>query len=491
MSTTSRVETVIVINCDMGRGILPSFRDSSFRPLDVANAYAQHKYLAQVEGSKPKGAVNSTMQPLSASLKAFFTFCANDKSKSGGDIPWDETDGERLGRFRDYCFEQTLKDSRNVSSLSAKRTTNIKLTHIYDLFVWAQEEGHARPKTIGMRDCRIKSSLVLLKERPDAVRLATVRLMYPAMFSGAADGSRAGRPQHWPTPNEIDTLVDIFRAQPNAHASRRNILLTRIGEHSGWRAASVLSLTTDQFSDELIQQGLARGDKRFQVTPPTQKLGYSNSFGVPWELAFDIQRYVGSSHDPSQMGPRQNLIADLGTTEGEAQERVFLACGGKCAGHPLTPRSLSEIFSAAFELAGAQRRAAYHSLRRGFGDKVMRAEILFRIRNGLSTAMEEVVHAVAQQLGHRSKLAYRSYTRVMLSLENHSVEEELRDQVASLQARLSDADAAHQTLRELLDTEQRLRERAEAEVGVLRSLLTAQGAIAGRSPLRRPLVAKR
>jgi hypothetical protein len=483
MRQTKRVTT---INTKMPRGLLPTFRDAKFATFPVATEFAQVEYLRHKDKTKRVGAVNSAMKRLSTATSQFLDFFLKQPDvKSEADI-WDAVDEDSLGRFRDECLKQTLADSRGKDEDSAKRTTNLKLMRMYDLLAWGQVEGKIPPKTIGMRGCSVKSSAAYLLEHPERAHLATVKKLYPLLYADAGEHSRMAAPQHTPTPLEVEAIEDVFRAQPNVHAGRRNGILTTLGHHRGWRAGSVLSLTTDQFSDELIEKGQKSGHKEFQVTPPTQKLGYSVSYGLPWALAYRIQAYIRTSTEQEKKGGRQLLMEEYGVTEKEACNMIFLACGGRGRSTALLPQSLSEIFSAAFRLAGVSQRCGYHSLRRDFADGQMRAQIEYRMRHGLSTALEEVVPLMSAQLGHSSKTAYRSYVRVMAHLWNHSVEEELRTQVIALEAEVEQSKSSADTLRQALDDERAARLQAEAELAALKMKLASGNGSSSGPRIGRP-----
>jgi hypothetical protein len=442
-------------------------------------------YLSNKDKTKTVGAVNSMMKNLSTAVSQFLEFFLRRPGIATEEDIWSTVDDTSLALFRDRCCEQTQADIRGKDTSSAQRTTNLKLMRIYDLLAWAQVEGNIPSKTIGMRGCNVESTAAFVRLHPERVNLSTMKRMYPLLFAEAGDDTRTAAPQHTPTPLELEAIEDVFRAQANPYAGRRNGLLTTLGHHRGWRAGSVLSLMTDQFSDALIEQGLKSGHTEFQVTPPSQKRGYTVPYGLPWELVYRIQAYIRTSDDPEKKGGRQLLMEACGTTEKEAKGLIFLACGGRGRGRQLLAQSLSEIFSAAFKLAGVSQRSGYHSLRRDFGDSYMRAQLEFRTRNGLSTAMEDVVPMVAAALGHSSKTAYRSYVRVMAHMWNHSVEEELRGQVIALESLVEQSRDSHDTLRTAYDAERKARLRAEAELAELKAMVAKGKAPRANRPLRK------
>ena len=466
-------DLVVAINSKMQHGMLPSFRDTKHRTIELPTAYAASVYADIAGGRSEIGATNTKMKKVSTALKQFTNYLMNRAIKPDSATIFDDIQLDTFKGFCKWLVSYLTERERPSVEREAQDTANEKIAIVYDFLAWAQIEKLIPPNTIGHRGCRIKSTRVLVLGRPDLTSLATSKRMYPLLYSGTGKGGRGSAFQHFPTPLELQAIDEVFQRQPDKHAGARNRLLTVIGTHRGWRASSVLSLTTDQFSDAQIERCEKAGLKTFEVTPPFQKGAKHKSFGLPWALTYRIRQYIRNSDDPEEKGGRQLLMEAARVTEEQAKEHIFLACGGIHRGHPLTAQSLSEIFSDAFQLIGASDRAAYHSLRRGFGDGYMRREIEFRQREGLSTEMKEVVAAVSMALGQSSQTAYRAYVRVMLHKTNHSNEEALIDQVNALQNDVERGLKAHETLRLVLEDERRMREDAQSKVKALETQVKA------------------
>lgn len=222
-------------------------------------------------------------------------------------------------------------------------------------------------------------------------------------------------------------------------------MLMRLLDATGFRRASANSLTTDLFSDAVIDKAVKDGLKHISVVPPEQKFGYNRAFPVPINLAIAINRYVNTE--------RRQLLEKAGYTKADTsihQNRIFLSTSHATRGMPLTHGAVSKIFGGAFRALGRKVGAGTHSFRRKFAEERWAEEIEFRMREGLSLAYEDIALAVADDLGHESIVSQDAYHRVLTRIRKLSVEQHLRNQAAELNDENAQLRGENAALRSLL-----------------------------------------
>lgn len=413
-------------------GTVPTFRKSDHTFLDAPTDYCDYVYENnRLRGKLSKSkSLKSAMDPAAYTLRWFFAFLI------ARSIDWMNVTDEILADFRDWAYKQTRLDERSRDEWSARRTTNVKLHVIYTFYCWAVEEARLLPEsTFGPRNCAITSTL-LHTQHVDFHDPRDEEHLYPLCFKKVGEGSRTKGGQYWATTRDLGLLEEHFWYCHGDAVAARDALILAIGDSMGWRIESINSLVVQDFAQELIDEAEAAGDAGLLVRPAKQKFGYAKPFEVPWPLVYRIRSYIEQD--------RAAIIKSCGVTEKDAEYRVFLSA---TEGTPLTDGTLVKEFSGAFRAIGAKKGAGTHSLRRKFAEDVIREEIEFRIRSGLSTARENVIPAVAERLGHNSDIAQSAYIRVTRNMRLKSIEQELKDKANEDAATIAALRAENSALR--------------------------------------------
>lgn len=413
-------------------GRVPTFRQSDHTFLDAPTDYCDYIY----ENRKLRGkllkskSLKSAIDAAAYTLRWFFSFIIIRS------IDWKDVTDENLADFRDWAYKQTRLDERSRGEWSAKRTTNVKLRVIYTFYCWAVEEARLLPESaFGPRNCAITSTL-LNTQQGDFYDPRDEEHLYPVCFKKVGEGSRTKGGQYWATTRDLGLLEEHFWYCRGDAVAAREALILAIGDSMGWRIESINSLVVQDFDQNLIDEAEAAGDAGLLVRPEKQKFGYSKPFEVPWPLVYRICSYIEQD--------RAAIMKSRGVTEKEAEYRVFLSTR---EGTPLTDGTLVKEFSGAFRAVGAKKGAGTHSLRRKFAEDILREEIEFRIRAGLSTAREDVIPAVAERLGQNSNMAQAAYIRVTRNMRLKSIEQELKDKANEDAATIAALRAENSALR--------------------------------------------
>ncbi|WP_232221342.1 hypothetical protein [Burkholderia sp. WSM2232] len=353
-----------------------------------------------------------------------------------------QLDDDLLREFRSVAFEATKNAAASRGhDYQAETTTNTKLRYIYECIDECQYSRLLPPNTIGWENCRIKSSLPDVRTRQSRLDLRSMR-KYPLLFDRTGGKTDVDLGQYWMTDEDVRLVEEHFRTAQNKHAQERNVLLLRTGELQGWRAASINSLTVEQFSPNAFH-AQANND-RFLIRPGTQKGRKRFAFEMRWELANEIARYVRED--------RQALLQALNKDESTAQSKVFL---NVVEGTPLEDKTIYQLFSTALRSLGRPKGAASHSMRRRKGQSLTEEEIDFRKREHLSLAREDIQDAVAAELGHASRESQRAYVmthkiRRLQTVEEkqHALIEQLRSENGALKSENRDLKSRIVTLLE-------------------------------------------
>jgi hypothetical protein len=418
-----------------------AFRDRDHRLMTEPTDYVDFVRRNAEKSQKSPTAIRSAVDAALYAVKALHV----SLSKSHLELA-DLTDS-LLEKYRNQWLQNTKRKSHSRGELRAKQTTNVKLRNVYTYLNWCQETGRVPSDTIGWTGCYVKSSLPSVG-RSEVPAVYTDTHKHPLVYSRIGEKSRRGRRQHWATEQQIADLEMWLYENENRHAAQRDQLIVRIVDVIAWRKGTVLGLTIDDFSDERISEAERRNAGVFHVEPAIQKGGNALTFSLSWPLTYRIVHYINDETG------RADLMKNAQATEAVARRHIFLNCK---TGKPLTPAGTSSRLSFAFKAVGFPLGAGLHSIRRGTAKRTVRAEIEFRQRNGLSTAVEDITDAVSEKLGHTSRFSQRSYLEVLSDKRLLSVEEQLiaqvdeekatnaalAAQVARLQEQLSNPQARH------------------------------------------------
>ena len=388
--------------------------------LDYAISIAKQKSAA---GSSSQ-AYKSLIEGLAYALKDAAEFMRSRR------ITWRDFDDDRLTAYRSWSYKRTAKNARGKDDLSAKRSVNIRLRHLYRCFAWIQERALLIQGFVGWNACRIRSTLPSLHQEDDGRRMdSTDREKYPLCYRRVGEGSRTTR-QHFLSDQQADEVEAHLMNRQDPFVAERNILMLRIVRTVGLRRASVNSLTVDDFSDEAIADA-ERAQKDLRVTPAVQKFGHQDGFDVPLVVAHHLSRFIKTSRAERMDANQWN--------ESLSERRVFFSA---TTGKPLSNGAISKLFRPAFRASGAPKGSGLHSGRRGFATANAALELAVRQRDGRSTAPEDVMLPVSRRLGHSSIDSIDPYIDANLAISNNSLEAKLRKEVLAKDIALHEAKTA-------------------------------------------------
>lgn len=393
---------------------VPCIRDGELKIIEPFFDFAIQCAKKKISGHSLKGRYNSAIEPIGYVLKGLAIFLKLEGKT------WDQMDDGLLEKYRDDELERILRHPAHRNEMSAHRTANKKLRTIYAFYTWAEVDAALTTGLIGWTSGAIRSTLPLTKQFGGKINTNESE-RHPLCFKNVGEKSVAADGQYWATAQDLEDIADHFRATQTAEAASRNELIMRLVAWVGWRRGSVNSLTVSQFSQEKIKLSI-RNDRPFlEVVPELQKLQREMAFGVPYSLALKVSRYIEDE--------RAKVLARLGqSVDAGAPQHVFLSL---TTGKPLDDKSLSEIFGTAFHAIGAPKGAGIHSVRRKFAEEAADAETQRRIKEGLSTAQEDITMAIAAKLGQTSALSQNAYRRVTNRPKLDSIEVRQRDELAA------------------------------------------------------------
>lgn len=386
---------------------VPTLRDHGGRSLSPYNEYLDDVCRDLRERKAREGARKSALDEATYAMKALASFVLS-QGKTPADI-----DDELLKKFKENSKAAVQKNSRSRGGeLRPEQTTNIKLRQVYKFLNNSQKHYRLPARTIGLEvGCRVRSTLPLLDTQPSDF-LNAERRKYPLCFDQNGGTGREDNSQYWATEADILGLEEHFWTSDDGYCCHRNTLLLRIAEQKGWRAASLNSLLTKQFSEQALA-AQAHLDA-FAIVPPEQKRGYVLTFKMRFELVHQVASYIA--------GPRAELLKGLRVGEDVAKGRLFLSA---TTGKPLSDRHISQLFSKGLRGLGRAKGAGSHSLRRYRAEADFDEEIEFRRTHGLSLAPEDVKRAVQTTLGHGSLESQRAYNRSLSKLKSKTRTEQL------------------------------------------------------------------
>ncbi|WP_028839815.1 MULTISPECIES: hypothetical protein [Thermomonas] len=421
---------------DNGTGKVPVFFDRKYRLFDPF-----HDYVASVAVRKrlaaPQGAYASAVEAAAYALLAWLRYLEESK------VTWERASDGTLQQFRDAALKQVLGSLRSKGNeRTAKRTVNVRLQWIYRYYRWAQQDAGLCKGVIGP-GLAINSAITQPKrKRQRSRKKREVDLdLYPLCFTGVS--GTAGGTQYFATAKDKQRIAEFFAKGADPFIVERNQIILELSDRIGWRAGTITYLTIDAFNEEAIEKAEEDG---LVVTPSVQKLAYQNSFTIPLTLALRIVRHIEA---------RQRWLAKHKWTEKQAQCRLFLS--GK-TGRPLGGKTIVQLIGGAFRAIGvvAKIGAGHHSLRRKFADESTRDDLAARRSMGLSTAVEDVMHATAKRLGQRNIASQTPYQRAVRDGTRQAESHRLRAELQETEALLATKDAKIAAL------ERQLQEQAKA-----------------------------
>lgn len=417
-----------------GKYKLPVYYDSEVRLVDSFHDYIV--YLAKKKLIENAGvqAYKSEIEAASYALKSLLNFLSTINCH------WDEVDDFMLLDYREWTYNKTLHSSNSKQDeKAAKRSVNIKLRHIYNYYCWAQEHAGLIHDRIGVNDHPIQSSLPL--ENQHASGKNVDKRKYPICYRRIGEKGGAAC-QYTATPNDKIKLMEYFTSTQSLDVAERNIIIMEIADQVGWRKGSINDLTVDQFEWDKIESELSDS---LMVTPTTQKFGYEKSFDVPIALAAWVARYIDS---------RNAIMKKNGWSEKTGKGRIFLNLK---TGKPLGHKTITQIFSKAFTEIGAPkgRDAGIHSFRRKFTQEATSKEIHERRSRGLSTAVEDVLFAIARKLGQESIYSQEPYQKAISDDIRESPTSKLENRIKELEQHLAKKEIENSRLRNMVTDRER------------------------------------
>lgn len=418
MRSKSMLETGIrLVWFDVRPGVqIATFRGSKYEILAAPTDYCAEIEHRQSDALASPTGIKSAVEAATYALLDLYRFLHKERKRLI------ELDNREVLQFRNWVFLRVRGKARSRGDKSALRSVNVKLRIVYQFLHWCQQNAYLRAGSMGSGKCSITSTLPEIcgssneHERSDTMK-------YPALFRRTGEYTRIGKPQHWATGKEIEIVEREFHDNRNPAVARRDTLILRIVEQMAWRRESVVTLTTDLFDDNLFQQAEDIQAAGFDITPATQKFGYSVGFSMPWALAYSIKRYIQND--------RSEIIKRCGIRDSKTKGHIFLSTR---TGLPLHSRSVSNAFGKAFKLAGAPTGTAVHAVRRYSGNLKAREEIDFRVRHGLSTAREDVTEALAAKLGQSSTSSISFYVKATADMKRDSISDVHAESLASAYA---------------------------------------------------------
>jgi len=302
-----------------------------------------------------------------------------------------DADNEILVKFRDHLFERAAVN-RSGDAQARRRTINADLRNVYTYYAWLQKKDAAcqGKRLLGIDGCQITSSL--LAERTAGLSRSD-RQRYPTTFRNAGERSKH-RLGFVPREEHRARLTEYFYDTHPLSLAKRNCLIFALAWSVGWRRGSILSLTAEQFSREIVLGG--DESSGISVCPPSQKFGYSNFFTVERGLALRVLDYI--EHERKEIVRRTNSTSS----------QIFLS---ERSGMPLTAGAVSGIFNTGRHALGWPVGAGLHGWRRGFANAYIEREIDARIELGLDTGGEAIAMSLATALGQESLASQGAYLR--------------------------------------------------------------------------------
>lgn len=280
------------------------------------------------------------------------------------------------------------------SSNDAKATVNLKLCRIYDWLIWLQKERRVPVGTVGRMGL-----VTALMEAPPSKRMPGGKWLrterkFPLLFRVAGGNAKHDVPTSVVMDEHIRALLSLFIERHEPYVAQRNILFIDIAETTGFRRGSICSLTVGQFELAAIE----RSKEEFLVRPIRQKFGYTNTFGIPLDLAYRIRQFIDDHWLP--------WVSEKKVGNAVHNGRLFLSAK---TGGPITDRAMTQIVSAGFRELGLDKGIGPHRLRAKFTSEQSDHELAERKELGLDTSNMSIAAELAMKLGHTDPTQYYRY----------------------------------------------------------------------------------
>lgn len=408
---------------------VPVMLDHKVQVMEAFTLYAQYKAKEYIRRHAPtnhnKIAYISFINELGYALKAFAEYLRSKR------MAWQDVNDSHIEEFKLKQHDLIRSKPNSLTRETVHDTANRKLRLIYEFYWWAQHvqllvEGRINNGI----DAPIRSAIAKFKDDPWRYKKdkSGMRSVYPLCEAVTAEISRHRR-QHYATPDELIRLRKFFRDTCDVLTAERNVLIVDIIDNMGWREGSIASLTVRQFSNQKIENSLAKLEKTISVTPAQQKRGYDNPYDATVQLVIRISRYIEDVR--LKMFNRIHQAHSNSYFDSENSPLFISSTTGKA----LKAKTISRIISDGFKGIGVLGvRAGPHSIRRKFGKEKSSEIVQVRHRMGISTDPQDVLFDLAGFLGHSSLAAQNAYNADKRDIYTDSIENRLRGRVAELEA---------------------------------------------------------
>ena len=414
---------ISILNPDYKNGYYsPVFFDQSLKIIEPFTDYCLAITKMNVRFKDRFQQHKSEIDAVTGALKSFAEYLKEKR------IAWQDVNTMILIDFRDWEYKRVRLNKSSKSDRTAKDTVNMRLKHIYQFYYWAEYKKYLIEGRISEDvTAPIRSSLPL---REKGVKLNTssqYNFLYPASFNRTGATGRVSN-GYIATQKDIDDLKEFFRKSSDPYLVSRNLLVTDYVAAVGFRAASMHSLTADQFTDELVYDEKLKD--KFPVKPTSQKRGYGFTFDIPIELAIRINAHIKHERREFLDNKKSKLKEGEEYTEPSA---VFLSSKARIP-KALELDSLKAVFQTGFKEIGAPRDSGLHSIRGFFATNETRIEFEARKRAGLPVGLEDTMYPLAKKLGQLNGLSPEFYQETTRHLTDDAPEKQLQKQVFELQA---------------------------------------------------------
>ncbi|WP_156481014.1 site-specific integrase [Variovorax sp. PAMC 28711] len=316
------------------------------------------------------------------SVARFRKFLRSRSFATEKELEYENLSDETLKEFRSVLEIDAPKRAKRKRKRAFVGTINACLSAVYDWVLWLQDTGRVPDQTIGVFPAAIQA--FRNPKKP-------TQWFKPLLLPRAGRGARS-KPMNFVPNDEIkEAALDHLSTSSNSeYVCVRNSLIQRLAERVGLRRDSIASLVAESFK----RARLEAAKHSIDVTPPRQKNGYEDSFDVPIDLAYEVCSFIENLRDP------------FAESKGSKAEELFLSFRN---GLPLTPSSMTAIFSKVMKAAGGPLGAALHIWRHRFTQDELDREMAFRRREGLFTSDADVCAAVSRRLGHANPASIKPY----------------------------------------------------------------------------------
>jgi len=408
---------------------VPVFITDKIEINDVFTSFALYEANKHLSSHRPtegnKQSYDSHLNAVFSSLVSFGNYLSKNK------LSWEKFNDIHFDDYKEWELENILNKPSSRNDRSASRSVNIKLKWIYRFFYWAQEIELIIDDYIGSNESySIKSRIIDFINNPEKFKKnqAGAIMIYPKLFRRVGSTSRA-KNTHYATDSELDDLRVFFRTGYEPILAERNVLMIDLIETVGFRQGTINSLTIDLFSEKIINQALNKGLSEISITPYLQKMGYSDSYPIPINLAIRIHNFCQNE--------RQELLDNYEKNEDATQNMLFIA-DKTCK--PFVSDGISAIISSGFKEIGSPKGSGAHSIRRKFGRDKATELMQIRKRDGRSIDPADVLKDLSSYLGHSNTASQEAYTKGKLDMYKLSREQVLQNRLEEERAKRATAE---------------------------------------------------